>query len=275
MAENTLHKISQKISVNLSEEEIVKNLEEVLLDLETVYSYLVYAKYKDEQLTGWLIEYNISQIDEYNTLIAKDIIREILVDIRNSKERKVANVIGYKQPSLELILKLYDPLVKKLALEQSKRWNKLEYEDAYQMCQLTMLTLYRKNYYIHKKLLERSYNNYVLMLFRRDRDMPVITSIDQVVYEEPDGSSLTLADMIPDTNEILEEKEKEEQETFNLIFEEVKDIIIELTSERQFEQLLRDYGNKCTTSWSRKKIQQIKEYFKKLGITRKSFYGRY
>lgn len=275
MAENTLHKISQKISVNLSEEEIVKNLEEVLLDLETVYSYLVYAKYKDEQLTGWLIEYNISQIDEYNTLIAKDIIREILVDIRNSKERKVSNVIGYKQPSLELILKLYDPLVKKLALEQSKRWNKLEYEDAYQMCQLTMLTLYRKNYYIHKKLLERSYNNYVLMLFRRERDMPVTTSIDQVVYEEPDGSSLTLADMIPDTNEMLEEKEKEEQETFNLIFEEVKDIIIELTSERQFEQLLRDYGNKCTTSWSRKKIQQIKEYFKKLGITRKSFYERY
>lgn len=276
MAENTLHKISQKISVSLSEDDIRRHLEEVLLDLETIYSYLVYAKYKDDLLIGWLIEYNISQVDAYNTLIAEDVVREILVELRNSREKKVVNVVGYKQPSLELMLKLYDPLVKKLALEQSERWNEIEYDNAYQMCQFTMLNLYRKNYYIHKRLLERAYNNEILMYLSHDRNKPEIISMDQVVYDGGDDSEkLTLADMLPDTNAILEAEAREEQEVFDSIFAEVKDIIVELTGERQFEQLLRDYGNKHTTPWSRKKMQQIKEHFKKLGITWKSFDKRY
>lgn len=276
MAENTLNKISQKISVKSSDEEIVEQLEDVLLDLETVYSYLVYAKYKDEQLMGWLIEYNVSQIDEYNTLVAEDIIYEILAQIKNSKEKKVANVIGYKQPSLELMLKLYDSLVKKLSLKQSERWTELEYEDAYQMCQYTMLKLYRKNYYIHKRLLERAYENDVLLFLRRNKDKPDTVSIDQIVYDAgDDNEKLTIADMLPDTKAIEEQEDIEDQEVFNAIFAEVKDIIVELVGERQFEQLLRDYGQKHTTAWSRKKMQQIKEHLKKLGITWKSFNRRY
>lgn len=276
MAENTLNKISQKISVKSSDEEIVEQLEDVLLDLETVYSYLVYAKYKDEQLMGWLIEYNVSQIDEYNTLVAEDIIYEILAQIKNSKEKKVANVIGYKQPSLELMLKLYDSLVKKLSLKQSERWTELEYEDAYQMCQYTMLKLYRKNYYIHKRLLERAYENDVLLFLKRNKDKPDTVSIDQIVYDAgDDNEKLTIADMLPDTKAIEEQEDSEDQEVFNAIFAEVKDIIVELVGERQFEQLLRDYGQKHTTAWSRKKMQQIKEHLKKLGITWKSFNRRY
>lgn len=269
---NILNKYCSEIKV---EDNIADKLSETFKNLSVIYSYIIYTKYKSNQLTGWRIEFNISQRDAYNTLDCNIVKEEIYHILTNKTITSTSNVIGYRQPAVEIMLKLYLPLIKRLALQQSNRWTELDYEDAYQMCQLTMLTLYRKNYYIHKRLLERSCNNYVLMSLRHDRDKPATMSIDEVVYEEPDGNSLTIGDMLPDTNAMLGAEAKERQEALDSIFAEVKDIIVELVGERQFEQLLRDYGQKHTTAWSRKKMQQIKEHLKKLGITWKSFNRRY
>ena len=271
MADNITNKLVQRISVTDNDEEIKIQLHTVLDVLENIYSYLIYAKYKQEKLTFWQIEYTVSQIDEYNTLTSDLIIDEIFAILKESKEKKVSNVIGYKQPSLDIQLTLFEPLISKLALKQVQRWPQLEFDDACQICRGTMLNLYRKKYYLHPTLVERCYNNDILMSLRKDKNKPEIVSIDKIVYKDGDNTPLTLEDMLPDAQAEEDADKKDEDEFVQIVFGQVKDIIVELLGERQFDQLMRDYGNKHTTSWSRKKMQQLKDKFKEMGINWESF----
>lgn len=271
MAENITNKLVQRISVNHTDEEIKSQLHTVLDELETIYSYLIYAKYKAEKLVCWQIEYTISQIDKYNTLHSCIVVEEIFAILKESNEKKVSNVIGYKQPSLDIQIRLFEPLINKLALKQIQRWPQIEYEDACQICRMTMLNLYRKGYYLHPTLVERCYNNDILSSIRRDKNKPEIISIDKVVHHDGDNTPLTIGDMLPDTQAEEDADRQDNEEFIQLVFGQVKEIIVELIGERQFEQLMRDYGNKHTTSWSRKKMQQLKDKFKQMGINWESF----
>ena len=271
MADNITNKLVQRISATHTDDEIKSQLHAVLDELETIYSYLIYAKYKEEKLVGWQIEYTVSQNDKYNTLQSSVIIDEIFAILKESNEKKVSNVIGYKQPCLDIQIQLFEPLINKLALKQCQRWHQLEFDDACQICKMTMLNLYRKGYYLHSTLVERCYNNDILMSIRKDKNKPEIVSIDTVVHQDGDNSPLTIGDMIPDTSAEEEENRKDDEDLVKLVFSQVKEIIIELIGERQFEQLMRDYGNKHTTTWSRKKMQQLKDKFKKMGISWESF----
>ena len=271
MAENITNKLVQRISVNHTDEEIKSQLHTVLDELETIYSYLIYAKYKAEKLVCWQIEYTISQTDKYNTLHSCIVVEEIFAILKESNEKKVSNVIGYKQPSLDIQIQLFEPLINKLALKQIQRWPQIEYEDACQICRMTMLNLYRKGYYLHPTLVERCYNNDILSSIRKDKNKPEIISIDKVVHHDGDNTPLTIGDMLPDTQAEEDAEQKDAEEFIQLVFGQVKEIIVELIGERQFEQLMRDYGNKHTTSWSRKKMQQLKDKFKQMGINWESF----
>lgn len=271
MAENITNKLVQRISVNHTDEEIKSQLHTVLDELETIYSYLIYAKYKAEKLVCWQIEYTISQTDKYNTLHSCIVVEEIFAVLKESNEKKVSNVIGYKQPSLDIQIELFEPLINKLALKQTQRWPQIEYEDACQICRMTMLNLYRKGYYLHPTLVERCYNNDILSSIRKDKNKPEIISIDKVVHHDGDNTPLTIGDMLPDTQAEEDAEQKDAEEFIQLVFGQVKEIIVELIGERQFEQLMRDYGNKHTTSWSRKKMQQLKDKFKQMGINWESF----
>lgn len=271
MAENITNKLVQRISVNHTDEEIKSQLHTVLDELETIYSYLIYAKYKAEKLVCWQIEYTISQTDKYNTLHSCIVVDEIFAILKESNEKKVSNVIGYKQPSLDIQIQLFEPLINKLALKQIQRWPQIEYEDACQICRMTMLNLYRKGHYLHPTLVERCYNNDILSSIRKDKNKPQIISIDKVVHHDGDNTPLTIGDMLPDTQAEEDAEQKDAEEFVQLVFGQVKEIIVELIGERQFEQLMRDYGNKHTTSWSRKKMQQLKDKFKQMGINWESF----
>lgn len=271
MAENITNKLVQRISVNHTDEEIKSQLHTVLDELETIYSYLIYAKYKAEKLVCWQIEYTISQTDKYNTLHSCIVVDEIFAILKESNEKKDSNVIGYKQPSLDIQIQLFEPLINKLALKQIQRWPQIEYEDACQICRMTMLNLYRKGYYLHPTLVERCYNNDILSSIRKDKNKPEIISIDKVVHHDGDNTPLTIGDMLPDTQAEEDAEQKDAEEFVQLVFGQVKEIIVELIGERQFEQLMRDYGNKHTTSWSRKKMQQLKDKFKQMGINWESF----
>ena len=272
MADNITNKLVQRISVTHTDDEIKSQLHTVLDELETIYSYLIYAKYEDRKLVCWQIEYTVSQTDKYNTLQSSVIVDEIFAILKESNEKKVSNVIGYKQPSLDIQIQLFEPLINKLALRQCRRWPQLEFEDACQICKMTMLNLYRKGFYLHPTLVERCYNNDILIYIRKDKNKPEIISIDKVIHHDGDNNPLTIGDMLPDTAAEEEAERKDEEDFIKLVFSQVKEIIVELIGERQFDQLMRDYGNKHTTSWSRKKMQQLKTEFNRLGINWKSFY---
>ena len=82
MADNITNKLVQRISVTHTDDEIKSQLHAVLDELETIYSYLIYAKYKEEKLVGWQIEYTVSQNDKYNTLQSSVIIDEIFAILK-------------------------------------------------------------------------------------------------------------------------------------------------------------------------------------------------
>ena len=270
MEYNILTKISQTISANLSDDEILSEIKNALRETDKIYSYLIRTKCKNNVLQNWHIEYNISQDDKYNDIRAYLIVEKIFTTLIGSKNATQSSVIGYKQSRIETMLTLYKPLMRNLALEQCERWRELEYEDALSTCQLLMLKLHSKGYYIHKRLLKRSFENEILMQLRHSKNKPEILSLDQVMHSDGDSSEIVLGDMLPYVNAEIEAEKRDDDELIASIFEEVKRIIIELIGERQFEQLLRDYGQKHTTSWSCKKMRQIKQKFNQLGITWKS-----
>lgn len=270
MENNVMHKIKHPIAATLSDKEISEQIHSVLKELESIYSYLIRAKYKNDKLDSWLIEYTVAETDEYNTLKYEDIVNPIVDTIVKSRTEKQV-VIGYGQPNLELMTALYTPFVHKLALAQCEKWHQLEYEDAISMCMLTMIKLYRKGYYLHKSLLAKSFNNYILMELRPYKNAPEVISLEQVLYDDGVNDTLSAVDMIPDFEQELKLEQKEEHDAIKTIFDDVKYLLIDIMGERQFEQFYRDYANKHTTPWSRKKMQQVKDKFKKMGISLNSF----
>lgn len=268
MYDNILYKLTLHIDVSLTLPDIEDLVIQSLSEMDFIYSYLVYNVYKDNKLTGWQVQYNISQVERYNVLSCKEVIDGILQSI--SEQRNVAQrVLDYKQPSLDVMLQVYQPLINKLAREQHERWQHLEYEDLVSMCQLTMVKLYNKGYYVHKSLLTRSFQHDVLLMLRGQPYNPDLVSIEQPMPDTGD-EQLTVGDTIRDISQEERQVDEEDRAMFDSLFQAVKRIVVTLYGERQFDQLLREYGNKHTTDWSRRRMQRIKSYFSDNHITKKS-----
>lgn len=276
MIDNLLMAVKQEIKVSKDSENVEKLLIEALDGTDKFYSYIIYAKYDEGTLVSWTIQYNLSQIDEYNTLERSKVIKSIMEDLKR-EHKPLKNVIGYGQPSFDIIVQAYDPLVHKLAKQQGDKWKQYEHDDLCQICRLVMLKLYRKGYYIHRRLLYKAFQNEIWMDVKKHRGMPEIVSLEDTFYCKSDGDSeaLSLSDVLADKNLIEEEERKWKEEGERLIFEEIKDIIIDYIGVRQWNELLRDYGNGHTTSATRIKMHKIKAYLSSLGLSRKDFNNKY
>lgn len=270
---NNIFAIKQKVKKNVNIDNFMSEALQTFDDVTKIYSFIIYSDYNDDIFVGWIVQYNISQNDEYNTIDVHSALYDIACRIKFDKEtddRYRKHVIGYSQPSLDVQVMVYDPLIRNLALKMSARWNTLEYDDLYQTCRLCLIILYNKGYYIHKRLLERAFTNAVLQSIRKRRNEPEILSIYQP-YQGDDKEKLVLGDTIPD--KALEQKQAEDDdaECDKAMFVKLKQLIISVVGERGYNELLRDYGNKHTTDMTRKMLQKVKTHFAKKGITIKSF----
>lgn len=262
---NILTNIVQEIHFDDDVKEVVSRQ---LSNLEFIYSYIVYSNYKNDDFVGWKVRYNVSQNEKYNTIAKQEVINNISKSLSCVPQTKVAT---YMQPDLNLLLKLYNPLIKRLATDQHSRWRFLELEDLKQMCRLVICNLYYSGYYIHKNLVFRAFNNYVLLHIRYNRERPMIISLDQLYHKNDDDGDVSIVSMVPDTSLLDDQENKENKEIEEVILNEMKTIVIDYIGLRQYDQLLREYKNKQTTIWSRKLMQQIKAHLFDMGINRKSF----
>lgn len=263
---NELTCIKQTVKLT---DDIYDKITKQLNEIDYIYSYIVYKKYKDGEHVGWKIRYNISANSKFNTIDTELLPSKIVTCILNTINNDKIHVIGYEQPDLSLMLRLYNPLIKTLAKEQHDRWQFLEMEDLRQMCRLVICNLYYSKYYLHKHLIARCFNNYVLMHIRNNKDRPTILSLDQTF--KSDDENMRIADIVSDNSMEIEQEEKDCKEIEDTILREMKEIIIDYIGPRQYDQLLREYKNKQTTIWSRKLMQQIKAHLFELGINKKSF----
>ena len=269
MEYNILSKLVQRIDCNTSREQMERELHLVLDELGYIYSYIVYNTYKDDVLWGWTIQYMFSQTDEYNTLPASLCVEGILQGIEHYTV-KPNNVLCYRQPDIEVMMRVYEPLLRKAAKNTCEKWTGEEYEDALSSAYLVMLRLYRHGYYIHKRLFLRAYNNEILMQLRHKRNEPQMVSLDTVVENEQNDVT-TYANIIPDEQYSIR---MQELDLAAAVASTLKEFLLQYMTEREYDELLRDYGQGHTTNTSRRRMSRIKDKFARLGITYKEFRRR-
>lgn len=268
MKENILTKIKVNIDKDDTANQMLEDMLKVTLPVcDNVYSYLIYSTYKETMFTGWEVEFLVSQDDKYNTLpiddVAIDVIKTILKD---KKQTEHSYVVGYKQPSIDIMCDVYEPCIKKLARVQKQHWPQFEYEDLCQICRLVMVTLYKKGYYINKLLLEKSFINYILMQLRKERYKPIIVGFDAVFSRCEGQEDITFADIMPDINEMYEQQDKEDEEEQKEIDKMHKETIIKYIGQRRYDQLVREYGSKTTSSAGTRTIYVLKEKLRRDGL---------
>lgn len=246
-------------------------LSEQLSKVKKIHSVIVYNLFEDGEHTGWEVRYNIAQDNKLNDLFAGDVVNNVSSTMVRNAYKVTERVNCFMQSNLDTIIRSRKPLIIKLAKEMQEQWTYLEMEDLIQMCNLVICDLYYKGYYIHKNLIRRSFINYVLMHIRKNKNKPDIVSLDQEFSKSDNDDVICVKDTIADTQQMYDEEDKDNGEVEQQILNEMREVVIDIIGQRQYDQMLREYGNKQTTAWSRKLMQTIKAKLFELGINAKSF----
>ena len=263
-------KLTHKLFPNVSYDEAYSQLDALLANAPKICRFVIKSHYINNKLSYWQFECGVCTDNTYNTFKKEDCIRDTLTAIANDTQDG-KYIILFKQPPLEMQIKMYIPYIKKLAQIQSQRWKMLEYDDVYSTCMLTCVKLYKRGYYLNKWLIKKSFENDILMLLRKRRNAPEVLSLEQIMYNSDSDDDVKLEDMLEDKRIDAKIQDEEESQLIHAIFLKVKELIVADIGERQFDQLFRDYGNKHTTNSSRKQMQTIKQKFDKQGITKMTF----
>ena len=263
-------KLTHKLFPNVSYDEAHSQLDALLANAPKICRFVIKSHYVNNKLLYWQFECGVCTDNAYNTFKKEDCIHDTLIAIANDKQDG-KYIILFKQPPLEMQIKMYIPYIKKLAQIQSQRWKMLEYDDVYSTCMLTCVKLYKRGYYLNKWLIKKSFENDILMLLRKRRNAPEVLSLEQIMYNSDSDDDVKLEDMLEDKRIDAKIQDEEESQLIHAIFLKVKELIVADIGERQFDQLFRDYGNKHTTNSSRKQMQTIKQKFDKQGITKMTF----
>lgn len=274
MKKNDILYFQQIVEEDESEESIAEKIDAITTEVPAVYSYTVMV----DRSKGicYKINYALSENDKYNTITKESIKDGILNTIRADRANNGKYIIGHKQPPIDLMIELYEPLVQRLSREQCNRWRFLEYEDVCQICRMTIVILYNAGYFIHKRLLCKAFNNAILREVRS-----IAPSVDYISIENridngsEDLEKLRLSDTLRDTATEEAEMDAEEEKIRAQIYGEVKDILVDMMGERQYEQFYNDYAKGHTTTWSRRKMQTIKAAFEQRGLTIRDFNNKY
>lgn len=269
--ENVLFNAQIRLDSEMSDEAMERALLESFNDFVRIYSYIVCMQ-QNEAIKIYNVKYIVSQTDRNNTIPIVEAIPEILAIVKSDKQSRI---IGYRQPDIDVLIELLQPMVHKLAKEQLDAWKQYEYEDLCQMCNLAIVELYHQGYYVHRSIVRKTFSNMVLMELRKERDKPIVVPLTQTFNGDEDLEKLTFADILVDEEEEISKQEQEERDQMLWTFEEVKQLIIDLIGPRQFDQLFRDYGKKHTTSQTRRMMQKIKTEFARKGVTRRELEDKY
>ncbi len=245
-------------------EQTLDKVEQVTQTIEYAYSFVVYVKYNKnpetncKEFVGFVINICISETESYNTICTELLMQGIEQAVTQELEAQTASyIVGYGQPPVSVLLQTYDPLICSLAKKQKLHWQQLEYEDLCQSCRLVLLELYNKGYYIHKSLLETSFNNYVLMSLRGDRNKPIVMSLDEPISVNNEKSSLS--NIVPDEKQLLEREDKEENEAYSQLLTDLRNYVIAKIGQRQYDQLVFEYNSKTTSNWSQSMLYRLKK----------------
>ena len=245
---------------------LAQSISDIFKDVNEIYSYVVYANESQ-----YKIVYHISETAEYNTLNAGCVITNIINGIYLAAKVEKTGIIAYEQPSLEMLCKLLQPLVRSLVQEQYYKWKKLYcYEELVQICYTSLCSLYDKGYYIHKYILRKTFINDIYLFARQynTKGHKVISLYSTVKNSD---ETVTVEDTIPDTQQLEAQEDRENEEVLVRIRAEQRGIIIDLIGQRQYDQIIREWTARATTGATQRKVNSLKHKVKQLGYTDDQF----
>ena len=213
------------------------------------------------------VRFNISITDKYNELSIQKCITEIINIIDNADKN---GVIGYGQSSLEANIEIFKPLYAKLVEETHRKWPIYDVDDLYQICMYVICKLYKRNYYLHKHLIIKSFKHEIWCEQRRRMNKQgdyTTVSIENIVIGK-DSDDASPYDIIPDEKYENTIDKAENEDYIHSLLVELKKALKKSVTPRQWEQLLIEYGGKHTTNWSRMMVRRIKEKLRKKNITK-------
>lgn len=235
--------------------------------LRDIYSYVV----RDDE-DSYRVDISVSDIDEYNTIRPDAMITEIVQGIAN---RDSNLIICFHQPTIDILIDVYEPLINKLAREQAQHWQQLNYEDLCQTCRYCICLLYSKGYYIHKGIIARAFNNEVLGSLRKTRGKRQILSIDAAIGEDEDSEKITIGDIIPDNTTVEEINAAINAVANQQMWECIKAEVIKIIGPRQWDQLFREYKNGLTTPATQQRMLYVRDTLKSKGLTLRYFMEKF
>lgn len=271
MALNYLHKL--KIRIEANDYTPARTLMDKLHDVsDMVYSYFITMHLdKSNVIKYYMITVNLSESDDYNTIPMAKAIVDIVRILNNQPYHLIHGMIGFGQPLLDVVIKASKPLVSHLATIQHEHWTSIEYDDLCQICYMSIIKLYNKHKFIHKELIRRTFYNDVLMSLRHDKNKPQMISIEGTSSVSEDGSYVTIIDQLVDDTAESEVYQQYDEEYEKHILKQQMDYIIDCIGQRKFDQLLFEYGHKCTTPSGIKLMNKLRKMVLEEGITNKSF----
>lgn len=276
MTRNELISYQVHIVRNYTRENIEQLLMDTFGDIAYVYSWILYDKSNE-----YLLSVLVSETSVYNTIfvdsLGDDIFRaltayrkKVTQDAYNCKR-----AIAHKQPPLEILCETYRPLIYSLCVQQHTCWPQIELEDLIQMCNLRICVLYQQGYYIHKKLLNRSFANAVLMFLRPEKYKPQIVSLDQMSRSKSGtDEEVSRIEVIEDesaTERINEAIDEVDGCTLaDLVSTEMRNVVLEFVSQRTYDQWCLEYGTKTVSRSTASQVNALKSKLAVLGINRKN-----
>lgn len=270
---NEVYSFKTEIPLDTTYDDLLEIIEKLIENVNAIYAYFVGRK--NDNI---VIRIHCSLTEEYNTFKKEEVIETItsaivdyLLTLKNVK------CICFGQPPLELLVKLYQPMLIKMAYKIHNQWQMFEIDDIVSMANLVVVKLYKQGYYIHKRLIWTALNNDVLVQCRKFKYQPLIIALEDTgeFYSKTDDEKLTYKDMLKDSSYEEQEEKEDEQQLEQYVFEEVKSIIIDKIGERQWDRLWRDYGKGHTTNSTQATMRRMKAYISELGLTRQDFINHY
>lgn len=216
----------------------------LLLPNKPIYSFFVRRNEQYELI------YYVSNEDRYNTLQVTDVLSML-----SNLSTKTTGIICFGQPSIEVIVEVFDPYMTKIASDIKKKFPSYEFDDLLQECRLCAVTLYNKGYYLNKSLIFSSFRNQIVDDLRRHGKLKhdcEILSLQDVVISGITNEAFTWQDVIEDPEFVNEYEQKMHALSINDMYDEVKQYIVQSMGERGFEQLSREINSECMSKWGRR-----------------------
>lgn len=162
------------------------------------------------------------------------------------------NTLWYEQADISTLCQLYTPLAHSLARLVFDSTSFFVLDDLVQEVYLIITSLYKKGYYVHGSLIKRAFVNHIRMLMRKEPTHWEIVSLQKHLKDSTED--ITLEDTIEDpasedfiTALCLSDEQQEQKRQ-----------LLTVISQRQYDQLVREYRTNTVPTAMGKKIREIR-----------------